>query len=218
MVSKDVARQNTREMVIQAAIAVFAERGYQGATMDEIARRAGVGKGTPYLHFADKADLFYAVFDSWAREAMADSEQALAGAASTGERLLALGLGAAEFMVSHREWFPLTLEVWAASATPALRERFATALSGLYTGYRRETAAIIRAGQASGEIRADVDADALAALLTGAVDGLFLQCWFDPALVPGPLLRGFFDALLQGIATPKQGDSPCPAETSPTPP
>ena len=40
---------------------VFAEKGFAAAKLDEIARRAGVSKGTLYLYFQDKADLFRAV-------------------------------------------------------------------------------------------------------------------------------------------------------------
>jgi len=37
------------------------------------------------------------------------------------------------------------------------------------------------------------------------MDGLFLQCWFDPALDAKELLGGFFDALINGIQDPAQG-------------
>ena len=199
-------KPDRREALLRAAVEVFAGRGFQGATVEEIARRAGIAKGTPYLYFADKAELFYAVFERWAAEAMSGAQLALAAAKGASERLLALALSAVGYMETHREWFPLSLEVWAASSTPALRERFVAALQGLYAGYRHETAAIIRAGQADGEFRAAVDAEALAALLTGAVDGLLLQCWFDPELDAEKLVRGFFDALLGGIRGPGKGD------------
>lgn len=197
---------DTREALLQAAIAMFSERGYQGATMEEIARRAGVAKGTPYLHFTDKAELFYAVFERWVKEAVAASATALAQATSARERLAALGTSAIDYMEAHREWYPLSLEVWAASGTPALRERFAQALKNLYAGYRGVAEAIIRAGQHAGEFRADIDGEALAALLTGAVDGLLLQCWFDPDLDAGKMLQGFFDVLIRGIDNPRKGD------------
>ncbi len=198
-------QQRRKESLLQAAIEVFSERGYQGATMEEIARRAGVAKGTPYLHFSDKADLFYSVFEKWGAEIAKASELALASAATARERLLALLLSAVQYIEEHRQLFPLTLEVWAASSTPALRERFAAALKGLYADYRREAAGVIRAGQVGHELRGDVDADTLAALLTGAVDGLFLQCWFDPALDARELVLGFFDALMRGISLPAEG-------------
>ena len=47
--------------IAAAALEVFAERGFAGARMEEIARRAGVTKGTVYLYFPSKEDLFRAV-------------------------------------------------------------------------------------------------------------------------------------------------------------
>lgn len=44
-----------------AALAVFAEKGFAAAKLDEIAKRAGVSKGTLYLYFKDKEELFGAV-------------------------------------------------------------------------------------------------------------------------------------------------------------
>ena len=47
--------------ICAAALAVFAEKGFAAARLDEIARRAGVSKGTLYLYFKDKEELFRAV-------------------------------------------------------------------------------------------------------------------------------------------------------------
>ena len=47
-----------REVIEQAATEVFAERGYRGASIDEIARRAGVSPPVLYDHFASKVDLY----------------------------------------------------------------------------------------------------------------------------------------------------------------
>jgi AcrR family transcriptional regulator len=54
------AEDRPRE-ICAAALDVFAEKGFAAAKLDEIARRAGVSKGTLYLYFKDKADLFRAV-------------------------------------------------------------------------------------------------------------------------------------------------------------
>ncbi len=199
--------QQRQEAVLRAAVEVFAKRGFQGATVEEIARRAGVAKGTPYLYFSDKADMFYAVFEQWSSEIIAAGSPLESSARSSArDRLMALALGAADYMGAHREWFPLSMEVWAASGIPALRERFSEALKELYARYRETIVAIVHSGQVSGEFRKDVDPYALAALLTGAVDGLFLQCWFDPQLNAKHLLHGFFDVLLRGLANPELGD------------
>ncbi|HEX7945320.1 MAG TPA: TetR/AcrR family transcriptional regulator, partial [Phenylobacterium sp.] len=47
--------------IVSAALAVFAEKGFAAAKLDEIARRAGVSKGALYLYFETKEDLFRAV-------------------------------------------------------------------------------------------------------------------------------------------------------------
>lgn len=51
------------EEIVQAALAVFAERGFAAARLDEIAARAGVSKGALYLYFETKEDLFRAVVE-----------------------------------------------------------------------------------------------------------------------------------------------------------
>ena len=50
-----------REAILDAALEEFAAKGYAGARMEDIARRAGVAKGTLYLHFGDKEGLFRAI-------------------------------------------------------------------------------------------------------------------------------------------------------------
>lgn len=52
-----------REAILDAALDVFAEKGYGAATMDEIAERAEFGKGTLYNYFDDKHALLLAAFD-----------------------------------------------------------------------------------------------------------------------------------------------------------
>lgn len=47
--------------IVRAALDVFSEKGFAGARMEEIAARAGVSKGAPYLYFPTKEDLFVAV-------------------------------------------------------------------------------------------------------------------------------------------------------------
>lgn len=47
--------------IVRAALDVFSEKGFAGARMEEIAARAGVSKGAPYLYFPTKEDLFAAV-------------------------------------------------------------------------------------------------------------------------------------------------------------
>jgi len=60
-----------REVIEQAATEVFAERGYQGAGMDEIARRSGVTPPVLYDHFDSKLDLFQRLLERTRDELLA---------------------------------------------------------------------------------------------------------------------------------------------------
>jgi AcrR family transcriptional regulator len=62
-------RQQTREHLLAAAAEVFAERGFHGASLDEVAAVAGFTKGAVYSNFKNKEDLFLALFQAnYARE------------------------------------------------------------------------------------------------------------------------------------------------------
>src|SRR5215217_6779001 len=54
---------NTRGRILAAASQVFAEHGYDGATLDMVAADAGVTKGAVYWHFASKGELFLALLE-----------------------------------------------------------------------------------------------------------------------------------------------------------
>ena len=56
-------QQKKRRRIIETASRVFAERDYHAVTMDEVAQRSGVGKGTLYRYFDSKEDLFIALMD-----------------------------------------------------------------------------------------------------------------------------------------------------------
>ena len=60
---KEKQRQERANLILQAAEDVFMEKGYYDASMDEIAARVGIAKGTVYLHFPGKQDLVFALFE-----------------------------------------------------------------------------------------------------------------------------------------------------------
>jgi TetR/AcrR family transcriptional regulator len=57
----DAATSQSREHIVDAASAIFADKGFAGARVDEIARRAGVNKAMLYYHVGDKQTLYTAV-------------------------------------------------------------------------------------------------------------------------------------------------------------
>jgi AcrR family transcriptional regulator len=145
------AEDRPRE-ICAAALEVFAEKGFAAARLDEIARRAGVSKGTLYLYFKDKEDLFRAVV----RDAIVPNVAAITEAISTmrapfadvvrmflagfAEREARLPLGAvAKMVIGESRNFPELARVWH-------DEVASMAIGGL--------AAFVKGAQERGEVRA----------------------------------------------------------------
>lgn len=81
--------------ILRAALDCFAERGFAATRLDEVARRAGITKGTLYLYFASKEELFKAVVRDAIVASIARGEARVGDAAEPAPRLLELVL---------REW------------------------------------------------------------------------------------------------------------------
>src|SRR5204862_945310 len=73
-----IPRHDKRARILDAAIKVFAERGFHSATVAEIARAAGVADGTIYLYFKGKDDLLLRLFDEKMTELLAEVKAAVA--------------------------------------------------------------------------------------------------------------------------------------------
>jgi AcrR family transcriptional regulator len=65
--------------ILAAALEVFVERGYAATRLDDVAQRAGVSKGTVYLYFDSKEELFKAVIRSGIVRAIEEAEKLVAG-------------------------------------------------------------------------------------------------------------------------------------------
>jgi AcrR family transcriptional regulator len=60
-----VSRLSTRDRILDAALSVFAGKGYHGATVDDIVRASATSKGAVYHHFANKEAVFVALVDAF---------------------------------------------------------------------------------------------------------------------------------------------------------
>jgi len=85
-----MAKQQTRRRLIAAARALVAERGYEAATLREMAARADVSTGAVFANFADKADLFNAVIIDDHADLLVQMKRAAAEATSTHQALRAV--------------------------------------------------------------------------------------------------------------------------------
>jgi AcrR family transcriptional regulator len=110
---------------VAAAGRVFAERGFAGASTDEIAAAAGFTKGAVYSNFASKDELFFAVLTDRVNARLALARQALeeSEASRDGDELVA---ALAQALRNDRDWELLFLEFWQrAVREPAVGRQFA---------------------------------------------------------------------------------------------
>src|SRR5258708_19075831 len=75
--TREDKRRANQGRILQAARKVFAQHGYHGATIEEIAEEAGLSNGAVYYNFANKEDLFLALLDMWRTELIEDLRSAL---------------------------------------------------------------------------------------------------------------------------------------------
>ena len=201
MNAQDNVRQNKRDQIVEAAAFVFAQKGYSGAVIAEIATQANIGKGTVYEYFKSKEDLFFAVFQ-WFQKKTATA--ATVGVSSLGggaaERLKVLNKSLMSLWDDIKDAFVLVMEFWAASSSLPMRRRFKAAFKQLYDDYRAIVCAIIRDGIKSGEFRTDVNPESVAAALVGTWDALFLQAWFDDDFDPATTANEFLNTVLRGLS------------------
>jgi len=202
-------KQNKRSLIIEAAARVFANRGYNGTIIANIAREAGIGKGTIYEYFLSKEDLFFAVFQWFVQMTETEAKvsiSALGGSAS--ERLMALNDALLRSWLDLLDMYSLVMEFWSASASSKMRQRFKQAFREGYRDFRQIVSALIRDGIEKAEFRPEVDAESVAAALVGTWDALLLQAWFDEGFDPLTTSRRFMAVLISGLASKPQVISP----------
>jgi AcrR family transcriptional regulator len=194
-------KKSTRDRIINAAVYVFAQRGYAGATVSDIAVEARIGKGTIYQYFASKEDLFFAVFE-WFKVrtggAAKVSIAVLGGSAA--KRLEALSESLMGMWQEIEDVFTLTMEFWAASSSSKLRDRFKANFRNMYQEFRGIVTSLIHEGIERDEFRSDINPESVSAALVGAWDALFLQAWFDPDFDPITTAREFLSVVIQGLS------------------
>ena len=151
--ARQAGKARSRQSLLQAAKALFVQHGYEGATMREIAARAGLSTGAVFASFADKADLFDAVLRADAEVQAEAMRRAAAAPGSVETRLLAM-LSAA---FTHDLAQPQLLRagmgaVWSHGLSGDLGDRPVRRPAVDLIG------AALRGGMASGELKADLDA------------------------------------------------------------
>jgi len=193
-------KTDKRDRIIQAAAAVFAEKGFAGTVVADIAGRAGIGKGTIYEYFRKKEDVFFAVFEWWMEEALGAGTAGVPDAGGrAADRLRSLCNSVMQMAVDMKPMYGLVLECWAASASSPLRERFRDAFRRAYGDFRGVVETIIQDGITRGEFDSTIDPRGVAASLFGSWDALGLQAWFDDAFDPQDAGNAFVEVVIRGM-------------------
>ena len=202
----DAYREKTRNEIVLAAEKVFARKGYNGASMDDIVEESGLSKGALYGYFKSKEDLFLALR---ARRIDFDLAQLLAAmpvTASVTDKLMKVGEVVLKSQARlDRDTLRIGFEFFASSSRiPALKGYY----NELYHDNQRLLVALIREGMARGELRKDLDAESVAWILIAIVDGLGLHAAGLPAGVDfdwDAVTNAFLSMVRNGIlASPKR--------------
>jgi AcrR family transcriptional regulator len=201
MLSNHQPKKEKKNRIIKAAARVFAQKGYAGTAVADIAVQAEIGKGTIYAYFDSKEDLFFAVFEWYMMQsgAAANVSVSLLGG-SAAQRLEALSDSIMGMWDEIKDAFTLTIEFWAASSSSQMRERFKETFRRAYEEFRGLIVALIRDGIERGEFRSDVNAQSVAAALVGTWDALFLQAWFEKDFDPLTTARNFLKVVIKGLS------------------
>lgn len=173
--------EQRRQQIVDAAITVMGRDGFAAASIDEITREAGISRGLVSYHFRDKAELLSAVLarcqDAF-REAVRDVAAQAADPAESVRLATRRTLQQAyENPDLWRIFFYFTV---AGFTDPVIHDQIRDAT----VDFRNEVAAAIRDGQARGVFKKDIDPEAGAARIVGAIAGLALHQLIDSGGFP----------------------------------
>jgi AcrR family transcriptional regulator len=166
---------NDLESVLQAAVAVFNERGYDGASMEDLSRRLGIAKSAIYHHVSGKEELLRMALDraldGWSQAAQRAQE--LDGPAI--ERLELLVRGTVAVLEERLPYVTLLLRV--RGNTDVERAALARRRS-----FDRLVAALVAEAERDGDVRADIDPNVTARLMSGMINSVVE--WYRPGSRP----------------------------------
>ncbi len=160
------------EAVLQVAVEVFNERGYDGASMEDLSKRLGIAKSGIYHHVSGKEELLRMALDRALDGLWEAAERARSLDEPAIVRLETLVRDAVGVLVARLPYVTLLLRV--RGNTPVEREALARrrAFDGL-------VASLVEEAERDGDIRADIDPRLTARLMFGTVNSIVE--WYRPA-------------------------------------
>lgn len=168
--------EETRSRILEAALRLFSQSGYEAASVDDICAAAGVSKGAFYHHFPTKQAVFLQLLDNWLAGLDEQFSQARQGAENVAKIFMRMTASVPGIFRDADRRLPMFLEFWAQASRD---EAVWKATIAPYRRYRDYFAGLIQQGIAEGVFR-PVDPQAAARLVVALAVGMLLQGLLDP--------------------------------------
>jgi AcrR family transcriptional regulator len=192
-----------RKLVLEAAEALFAEKGYDRTTVADIAARAELAKGSLYQLFESKEDVFTALIEEKLESALRAIDLALAGDESPIEKIRKVIRDKLQHFWAHRDFariFMNEFKGYHMMMDPAMAERHERGA----IAFQEKVEGIIAEGQRLGELRSDVSSAILMAALSGFTNGIIVRWLKDPGSIDyEEAARKVEEVFLHGASTEK---------------
>lgn len=159
-------RQDKRQAILQAARQVFARRGFEPATLDTVAREAGLAKGTLYLYFRSKEDLYFHTLLSLLEDMQACIRSRAGESGGALQRMRAIAAGQFDFFLRHRD----ALQLFAPFSNPSLarlHKRLLAPMMERWAEYVQRVTALVEEGKQAGSLRRDLESRQIALSFIG---------------------------------------------------
>ena len=148
---KEVVSGYRRACILKAARKVFARHGFEGATMDDVAEACSIAKGTLYLYFKSKRQIYMGVFKQDLQILRETSQRAIDAAHSPGEKIRAFVTSRLAFCDCNNSFFKIyNSDASAIFVTPHPTHK---ELKEFYFEQSRVLESLIAEGIRSGELR-----------------------------------------------------------------
>ena len=196
---------HTRECLMRSAAKVFANRGLQQASIDEVAEQAGFTKGAFYANFKNKEELFLAMLDERFAERIENIEAVIAGEGTAAEKARRYGDTFAQTLRADREWERLFFEF---SAYAARDEDFRQELVTRYRAMRSRIAAALEADATHHDKEPTLPAEHIALMTNAMSNGFALEKLLEGDAVPDELYGMMLMVFFAGLETIKESSQP----------
>ena len=171
MTARHLPAEERRSVTVETVLALAAEQNPSEITTAAISARMHLTQGALFRHFPSKEALWTAVMEWVAERLMQRIERAVAEAPGPLAALRSMFLAHAGFVVEH-PGVPRILFGELQRAEASAPKRMAQTL---IRRYGERVRALLEAGQAAGEVAADIDLDAATTLFIGTIQGLVMQ-------------------------------------------